>query len=49
MIKKTDSGWLVDIQPEGRGGRRYRKTLPTKAEALRWEAHIREKVTQTPD
>jgi len=49
MIKKTDSGWLVDIQPEGRGGRRYRKTLPTKAEALRWEAYIREKIIQTPD
>jgi len=49
MIKKTPSGWLVDIQPEGRGGKRYRKTLPTKAEALRWEAWLVAKVTKTPD
>jgi len=27
--------WLVDIQPESRGGKRYRKTLPTTNEALR--------------
>lgn len=49
MIRKTPSGWRVDIQPEGRGGKRYRKTLPTKAEALRWEAYLKAKVTQTPD
>jgi site-specific recombinase XerD len=49
MITKNPSGWRVDIQPEGRGGKRYRKTLPTKAEALRWEAYIRSKVTQAPD
>jgi len=49
MIKKTPSGWRVDIQPKGRGGKRYRKTLPTKAEALHWEAYLRAKVTQTPD
>jgi integrase len=49
-ITKTDKGsWLVDIQPEGRGGKRYRKTLPTKAEALRWEATIKNKVIKTPD
>ena len=49
MIKKTDTGWLVDIQPSGRGGKRYRKILPTKAEALRWEAWLIAKVTKTPD
>ncbi|MDS4071400.1 MAG: tyrosine-type recombinase/integrase [Candidatus Competibacter sp.] len=49
MIKKTPSGWLVDIQPNGRGGKRYRKTLPTKAEALRWEAWLIAKVTQEPE
>lgn len=49
MIRKTPSGWRVDIQPEGRGGKRYRKTLPTKAEALHWEAYLKAKVAQTPD
>lgn len=49
MIKKSPKGWLVDIQPEGRGGKRYRKTLPTKAEALRWEAWLIAKVTKEPD
>lgn len=49
MIKKSPSGWLVDIQPEGRGGKRYRKNLKTKAEALRWEAWLVTKVTKKPD
>lgn len=49
MIKKLKEGWLVDIQPGGRGRKRYRKTLPTKAEALRWEAWLAAKVTQEPD
>lgn len=49
MIKKTLGGWLVDIQPEGRGGKRYRKTLPTKAEAERWKAWLVAKVTKVPD
>jgi len=49
MITKTDSGWLVDIQPGGRGGRRFRKNLDTKAEALRWEAYIKEKYRTAPD
>lgn len=49
MIKKTVSGWLVDIQPTGRGGKRYRKTLATKSEALRWEAWLIAKVTKAPD
>jgi len=49
MIKKTPPGWLVDIQPAGRGGKRYRKTLETKAEALRWEAWLIAKVTKAPD
>lgn len=47
-IKKTPSGWLVDIQPGGRGAKRYRKTLPTKAEALAYEAWLTTKVTQAP-
>ncbi len=48
-IKKTDSGWLVDIQPGGRGGKRFRKTLPTKAEALAFEAWLKTKITQSPE
>ena len=36
--KKTTSGWLVDIQPGGRGGKRFRKTFKTLAEAKAWEA-----------
>ncbi|MBA1149173.1 tyrosine-type recombinase/integrase [Ectothiorhodospiraceae bacterium WFHF3C12] len=37
-IRKVKSGWQVDIQPGGRGGRRIRKTFKTKAEARRFEA-----------
>jgi site-specific recombinase XerD len=37
-IKKCDGGWLVDIQPGGRGAKRIRKTLNTKAEAIQFEA-----------
>jgi Site-specific recombinase XerD len=48
-IKKTPSGWLVDIQPGGRGAKRYRKTLPTKAEALAYEAWLTNKVNQAPE
>lgn len=48
-IIKSSDGWLVDIQPGGRGGKRFRKTLPTKAEALTYEAWLKTKVTQTPD
>lgn len=48
-ITQTEKGWLVDIQPEGRGGKRFRKTLPTKGEAKRWEATVRNKVIKTPD
>lgn len=39
MIKKVDDGWFVDVEPVK--GKRHRKTLPTKAEALRFEATIR--------
>lgn len=40
-ISKTLSGrWLVDIQPGGRGHKRFRKTVDTKAEALRFELHV---------
>ena len=48
-ITKTAAGWLVDIQPGGRGAKRHRKTLPTKAEALTYEAWLKTKVTQSPE
>ncbi|MBF0188089.1 MAG: tyrosine-type recombinase/integrase [Magnetococcales bacterium] len=48
-IRKTSSGWVVDIQPGGRGRRRYRKTFATKADAKRWELHISEKISQKPE
>lgn len=37
------------MQPDGRGFKRFRKTLPTKAEALTYDAWIRTKATQTPE
>ena len=46
MIKKADSGWLADVQPTGRGGKRYRKTFKTQAEAKQWEAWLKTQVTQ---
>lgn len=48
-IKKTNSGWLVDAQPGGRGQKRYRKTLATKAEALQYEAWLTTQVASAPD
>ncbi len=39
-IKRTEKGWQVDIRPLGVHGPRVRKTLPTKAEAMRYEAHV---------
>ncbi|WP_374087279.1 tyrosine-type recombinase/integrase [Methylomicrobium lacus] len=48
-ITKTENGWLVDIQPGGRGHKRYRKTLPTKSEALRWKAFVENKTIKTPE
>ena len=48
-IKKASAGWLVDLQPGGRGGKRFRKTLPTKGEALAFEAWLKEKVRIAPE
>lgn len=47
-IKKTAAGWLVDLQPGGRGGKRFRKTLDTKGEALAFEAWLKNKVREEP-
>lgn len=48
-IKKTATGWMVDIRPTGAHGKRYRKTFKTKAEGLRWEAWMKHQHTQQPD
>lgn len=48
-IKKTEAGWLVDIQPGGRGQKRLRKTLKTKGEALAWENWARTQKNQAPE
>jgi site-specific recombinase XerD len=48
-IKKANSGWLVDIQPGGRGFKRYRKSFATKAEALAWETWVKGQVQHEPD
>ena len=48
-IKKASAGWLVDLQPGGRGGKRFRKTLPTKGEALAFEAWLKNKVREVPE
>jgi len=37
MIKKQGDKWLCDIQPGGRGFKRYRKCFRIKAEALKFE------------
>lgn len=45
-IKKTESGWLADIQPAGRGGKRFRKTFKTQAEAKAWVTWLSAQVNQ---
>ncbi len=45
-IKRSDSGWLVDSQPGGRGGKRFRKTFKTQAEAKAYEAWLTTQVNQ---
>jgi integrase len=49
MIKKFRNRWLVDIQPGGRGQKRFRKTFETRAEATRWENWISNKLAESPD
>ena len=48
-IKSVATGWQVDIQPGGRGGKRIKKTFAKKAEALAWERHVRAKVKEDPE
>ena len=45
-ISKKGSSWLADIQPGGRGSKRFRKTFKTQAEAKAWEAWLKTQITQ---
>lgn len=47
-IKRVEGGWLVDIKPGGRSGRRVRKTFEKKADALEWERWVRAQTQETP-
>jgi integrase len=47
-IKKTPGGWQVDVQPGGRGSKRFRKTFVTQAEAKAWLAWLQTQVNQDP-
>lgn len=49
MIKKQSDGrWLVDIQPGGRGKKRYRKTFKSKSAAMAFERQLQAKVIENP-
>ncbi|WP_136066434.1 phage integrase [Modicisalibacter radicis] len=39
-VRKTDKGWLVDLRPNGRDGKRVRRTFRTQSEARRFENKI---------
>lgn len=45
-IKKVPTGWLVDLWPHGRYGKRVRKILPSKGEARRFEDYVKGKAVQ---
>lgn len=48
-VKKLESGlWQADFRPNGRGGRRFRKQFKAKADAVRYEAYVRAKITEKP-
>ncbi len=39
-IKSTPEGYLVDIRPQGREGKRIRKRFKTKSEAQQFERWV---------
>ena len=45
-LAKVEGGWLVDSQPAGRGGKRFRKTFKTQAEAKTYQAWLTTQVIQ---
>lgn len=46
VLKAVSTGWLVDLQPGGRGGKRFRKIFKTQREAKAWEAWVKTQVHQ---
>lgn len=48
-VKKVGEGWKVDIQPGGRGHKRFRKTFKVKADALAWINWLAAQVNNDPD
>lgn len=48
-IKKSPKGWTADVQPAGRGGKRFRKSFKTQADAKQWEAWIKTQATQNQE
>jgi hypothetical protein len=47
MKQLPDGRWSVDVMPGGRRGRRVRKTLRTKTEALAWERWVEDQHAKT--
>lgn len=45
-IRRSKTGWQVDVQPGGRGHRRIRRSFETKGEALRCERWIKSQQDQ---
>ncbi|MCR4511108.1 tyrosine-type recombinase/integrase [Pseudomonas sp. 32.2.56] len=45
--KQEDGRWLADVEPVK--GKRFRRRFKTKAEAVRFEAMVRERLAQNPD
>lgn len=45
-IQKANGKWLADIRPNGRYGKRYRKSFSTKGEAERWAAWLKAEKTK---
>lgn len=48
MISRKDEKWLADIQPGGRGCKRYRKSFERKADALAWVRRMEAKKVEEP-
>jgi integrase len=44
VIRKSEAGWLVDSQPGGRGGKRFRKTFKTQSEAKAYDSWLKTQV-----
>lgn len=49
LVKLDDGRWFLDIQPGGRGHKRYQRKFRTKAQALKFELQIKQKVLLDDD